>query len=608
MPQRFETLVDMQERSCSSYVANPLFGTKKHGRYQWITYAEFAELVDHFRAALAGLGVGRGDKVAVIANNRVEWAVGAYATYGLAAHYVPMYEAQNPKDWDYILRDSGAKVVLCSSRDIHARAKKLCRDIDAVTHVICFEGADEPDESYDHLLVLGRARPTPSVQPDKHEVAGLIYTSGTTGHPKGVVLSHGNLVSNINAVHQAFPMSEGDVSCSFLPWAHSFGQTCELHVLLSMGAGIGLAESVHSLMENFLEIRPTLLLAVPRIFNRIYDGLRKKLEDVSPLQRALFQKGLDVAAKRRVLAQEHRQSLVLEAQYKLFEKLVFAKIKDRFGGRLRYCFSGGAALSKDVAEFIDDIGIMVFEGYGLTETSPIVTANTPDARRLGTVGKPLPGVDVYICDEAGRQLPPGQDGEVVVVGPNVMVGYHNLPEVTDEVIFELDGMRAFRTGDMGRKTPDGFVEITGRFKEQYKLENGKYVVPTPLEEQLKLSGFINQAFVWGDNHPYNVCLVVPDFDALTKWAKQRGIREISPEAIVDNPDAHALIGQEIERLGETFKGYEKPRRWALIPEEFATENDLLTPKMSVKRRNVYARYRSLIEGLYKQEPASAATG
>ncbi|MEX1362012.1 MAG: long-chain fatty acid--CoA ligase [Nannocystaceae bacterium] len=604
MPQRYSSLVDMQRRSCERHRGARCIGTKVDGRYEYITYAQLGDQVDRLRGALAHLGVARGDKVAVIANNRVEWAVAAYATYSLGAHFVPMYEAQQEEDWVYILGDCGAVVLLVSTEDVYDRTVGMVDRLPSLRRVLCFEADASVEHSYARQLAIGGEHPVPPVMPEPDEVAGLIYTSGTTGKPKGVVLSHRNIISNVNAVQDIFPMTDDDVSCSFLPWAHSFGQTCELHVLLSRGAAIGIAQSPQTLMDDFLLVRPTLLFAVPRIFNRIYDGLRKRIAEDKPLVRWLFGRGLAVAAKRRQRAEAGRSTLLLDLQHAVLDRLVFSKVKARFGGRLRYVFSGGAALSREVGEFIDDLGILVFEGYGLTETSPIATANRPGARRIGTIGKPIPEVEIYICDEDGDVLPPHTDGEIVVVGPNVMVGYHNAPEATAAVIFELEGKRAFRTGDMGRIVEDGFVKITGRFKEQYKLENGKYVVPTPLEERLQLSGFISQAFVFGDNRPHNVCLVVPDFIALAGWARSEGIADTSPAALVASERAHAKIGEELARQAASFKGYEKPRGWVLLPEEFSVDNGLLTPKMSVKRRTVVARYHEQLDALYGRPTAA----
>lgn len=588
----------MQEQSCRDYPNNNVFGTKINGTYEWITYKDVAQQIDNFRAALAALGVKKADKVAVIADNRVEWAVGAYATYGLNAHYVPMYESQLPKDWKFIVEDSDAVVLLVAKQEIYDKTASWVNEIEKLRHVICFDAPESAAYSFKAHLKKGAANPVPSVHPTEEEVAGLIYTSGTTGQPKGVVLSHGNFISNVNAIHEVFPMSDQDVSLSFLPWAHSFGQTCELHCLFSMGAALGLAESAQTLLQNFLEVRPTLLFAVPRVFNRIYDGLQKRMAKESGVKKFLFRKGLEVATRRRALAEKGQSSFLLDLQYKFFDKLIFSKVRDRFGGRLRYAFSGGAALSKEVAEFIDNMNIIVFEGYGLTETSPIVCANRPGHQKIGTVGKPIPLVEVFICDEDQNVLPQGKEGEVVVVGPNVLQEYYKRQDATDEVIFDLHGKRAFRTGDMGLIDTDGFLRITGRFKEQYKLENGKYVVPSPLEEQLKLSGFVNQAFLTGMNKPYNIVLIVPDFDAIREWAAAQGITDLSPEALVKNEQVHAKIGEEINKYGTEFKGYELPKKWALLTEDFTVENDLMTPKMSIKRNNVMKKYQGLMDSLY----------
>lgn len=602
MAEVFRSLVDMQEKSCKKFASLPLFGTKKDGAYQWMTFGQFASEVDALRSALKGLGVERGKKVAVIADNRVEWAAGAYACYGLGAHYVPMYEAQLAKDWEYILKDSETYLLFVSKTEIYEKVKDFPSKISSLKHVVCFEAPESNEMSYKALLKKGAQNPVPSLHPELSEVAGLIYTSGTTGKPKGVILSHGNFTSNINAVQELLPVAEEDRSLSFLPWAHSFGQTAELHLMMSRGASLGLAESIPKLIDNLSEVKPTVLFAVPRIFNRIYDGLNKRMAEEKPLKRKLFHKGLEVAAKRRKLAEEGKKSAWLDLQYKFFDKLVFSKVRARFGGRLKYAVSGGAALSREVAEFIDNVGITVFEGYGLTETSPIATTNSPKARKIGTIGKPIPEVSIYIIDEHDKILPDGKDGEIVVIGPNVMQGYHKLDEETAKVIFQLEGKRAFKTGDKGRRDPDGFIRITGRVKEQYKLENGKYVVPSPLEEQLKLSGFISQAYLYGDNKLYNVVLIVPDFDYLEKWAKTEGIQFNTREDLVKAPPVLAKIKQEIDHYSageEIFKGYEVPKKFALLTEDFTVENDLMTPKMSIKRNNVLKRYQSLLDSLYK---------
>ncbi len=593
----FTSLVNMQERVCAEFATRPAIGTKRNKRYEWTSYADLGKRVDAFRSALSQMGVERGQKVAIISNNREEWAVAAYATYGLGAHYVPMYEAQLPKDWKYILNDSEAVVLIVANEEIYEKTLGFLDEIEHLNHLVCIESASE-DYSYASWMSRGGASPVPSVEPDGSETAGLIYTSGTTGKPKGVILSHDNFTSNVNSVNAVFPREADDVSCSFLPWAHSFGQTAELHCMLSAGCSIGIAESVQTLMDDFLLVKPTVLFSVPRIFNKIYDGLQKRMAGESPVTRFLFNRALQVAKRKRELEGQGMQSLWGNIQHGVLDKLVFSKVREKFGGQLKYAFSGGAALQKEVGEFIDDIGILVFEGYGLTETSPIASANNPDKRKFGTIGVPIPGVQIFICNDEGEPLPQGEEGEIVIVGPNVMQGYHNLPEQTEAVIFDLDGKRAFRSGDMGKIDDEGYVKITGRFKEQYKLENGKYVVPTPLEEALRLSGYVTQVFLYGDNRLFNICLVVPDFEACAKWCDDNGVNASTPAEIAANAKVSELIGAELAKYGEDFKRYERPKKWALLSEEFTTENDLLTPKMSVKRRNVVARYENEIDGLY----------
>ncbi len=590
MTDQFKNLPDLLTKSVAKYAGNPYLGTiQADGSWKFITYAEFGELVDQFRGGLAGLGIGAGDRVAVISDNRVEWAVGAHATYSLGACYVPMYQKMNPEDWKYILGDSGAKAVLVANSDIAATVSEFCDT------VVDFEGSAQDPTSYQGLLAKGKENPTGAADPDPGDLCGFIYTSGTTGKPKGVKLSHGNICSNVNAVQQIFPMEEADRSLSFLPWAHSFGQTVELHCGTSFGASMAICDDVTKLIGYFPDVQPTLLFSVPRIFNRIYDGLTKKVAAGPALRRKLFYAALENGKLRKRLAAEGKSSGWVNFKHGILDKLVFSKVRAALGGRLKYAFSGGAAISKEVAEFIDTVGIKVYEGYGLSETSPIATANYPDHQKIGSVGKAIPGVEIIIdTDAVGGQM--GDEGEILIKGPNIMQGYHGLDDETAKVMRE-DG--AFRTGDLGRMDAEGYVYITGRIKEQYKLENGKYVVPAPLEEQLKLSGFINQCMVFGANKLFNVAVIVPDVAALTGWAKEQGLSE-DLEELLKHDKVRELYEQQLERYHQdVFKGFERVKKFALITEEFTTDNQMLTPTMKLKRRNVIKAYQPLIDSLYE---------
>ena len=586
MPVKFESLVELCEQSCRSYADRQLFGVKEGTGWTWMTYARFHGLVDAFRGGLASLGIGRGDKVAIIADNRVEWAVACYATYGLGASFVPMYQAQLAKEWHFIIEDCAAKAAIGATNAITEQLRKMRAEIPTLEHVIGLELAPSDDHSYASLLEAGRAHPVPAGSPKGADVAGLIYTSGTTGLPKGVILSHGNICSNVNAIHQIFTFDSDDRSLAFLPWAHSFGQTCELHCLVSMGCSMAINDDIKNLVPNLAEVKPTVLYAVPRVFNRLYEGVNAQIAARPGVIQRLFKHGIE-AAKRKSRGEPvgALDQLVLT----LADHLIFSTVRQRFGGRLKYAISGSAALNPDVAAFIDALGITVYEGYGLTETSPIATANYPGHRKLGSVGLPIPDVAIQI-DRSITGDP--QHGEIIVKGPNVMQGYHNRPEETHAVLMED---RSFRTGDMGYLDPGGYLYITGRIKEQYKLENGKYVVPSPMEEQLKLSPYIANVMIYGANKPHNVALVVPDSDALRAWAERQGI---TLGNVCTNKQVHDLIRSEIDALSKDIKGYERVQDFVLCLEDFTTENGMLTPTLKVKRRVVLERYGQELDGLY----------
>ncbi len=587
MAAAFETVVELFEQAVAAHRLRPALLEKTAGVWQPLRYGELAERVDAARAGLAALGVGEGGKVAVVADNRVEWAVACYATAGLGAAFVPMYESQLPEEWHFILRDCGASVAIVADGRIASAIEAARGSLPALEHVLRLDAGPDRVDSFAALLERGRERPTPAARPPASALFGLIYTSGTTGAPKGVMLSHGNIASNIRAIHQIFTFSPDDRSLAFLPWAHSFGQVCELHGLLSMGCSLAINDEVRNLLPNLAEVRPTILFAVPRIFNRLYDVVQQHLADQPAPLRALVRAGLAAAARRSA---GEPLGWLDRGWLSLADRLAFARIRERFGGRLRYAISGSAALDREVATFIDSLGILVYEGYGLTETSPIVTANFPGHRKLGSVGRPIPGVTVEIDESVGEE--PGQ-GEVVVRGPNVMLGYYNRPDETAAVL-SPDG--AFRTGDLGTLDEDGYLYITGRLKEQYKLENGKYVVPGPLEEKIKLSHYVSNAFVYGSNRPYNVALVVPEREAIEAWARKRGIQLGS---LASDPQVHALLEEEIAAACREVRGYERVRKFAVVEEDFTTENGMLTPTLKLKRRVVLERYGALIDSLYE---------
>lgn len=581
----YETLVDLIEGSCRKYQDRDLFGTKKHGTWQWVTYGDFGALVEQCRGGLAQLGVGPGDKVGIIADNCVEWATAAFATYGLKGTFVPMYTAQLPDEWRFILKDSQTKVVLAANLEIYEKVQSLKSELPQLERVIGLNLPASHPDSYEQLLAAGRTAPAPVIRPQSADVANLVYTSGTTGDPKGVELTHSNITSNSGSFSKLFSLNE-ERSLAFLPWAHAFGQTAELFFLLQDGHALALNDDISAIVSNLSEVRPTILIAVPRIFNRIYEGVNRQMAEKPKPIRALFKLGLSVAKRRR----EGKPVSKLEAVAAVAcERLIFSKVRGRFGGRLKLVISGSAALNKDVAEFIDALGIMVYEGYGLSETSPVVSVNYPGHRKIGSVGPTIPGVKVTI--DTTKSDEPGE-GEIVVYGPCVMRGYHQRPDETAAAL-QPDG--GFRTGDLGKLDTEGYLYITGRIKELYKLENGKYVAPAALEEELKISPFISNVILCGANKAYNVAIVCPSPDALKRWSEETG------HSIADLPKNDAvrkLLQAEVQKYSEGFKGYERPKKLVILDEDFSQANGLLTPKMSVKRKEVLKRYGHLVEALY----------
>jgi long-chain acyl-CoA synthetase len=587
----FTDLVSLLGSSVKQYSERPLFGTRRDDGWHWTTYREFGALVDTFRAGLASLGVKRGDHVAVISQNRLEWVVGAHAVFSLGAGYVPMYEAQLDKEWQYILADSGSAVCLVASASIAARVKRLAEDLPALAHVVSFDG-DGPG-SYTELLSRGASRPAARVVPEPSDLACLIYTSGTTGNPKGVRLTHSNLACNVSAILPVLESGPDDRGVAFLPWAHVFGGCVELNTCLAMGASTAICGDPMKLPQFIGEVKPTVLFAVPRVWNRIHAGVGAMMLTKPPAVRWMFDTAM--AAKNK---QRKGESLGFTewAALKLAEKLVFPKVRAAFGGRLRFAASGAAALSLEVAEFIENLGIGLFEGYGMTESSGGTTAQPVGAKRLGSVGKPLPGVRIEIDKSVAGST--ADTGEVVIYGHGIMSGYHNLDDATRQAIGEDGGLR---TGDLGRFDADGYLYITGRTKELYKLENGKYVAPVPLEEQVTLSPYILQCVIFGANRPHNVALIVPDMAALRAWATKNGI-EGDGEDLLSDSRVRKLLETEVATHSKDFKGFERIKDFVIDTDELTIQNGMLTPTLKLKRSKVVAKYDEVFASLYPAAP------
>ncbi len=591
-----DNLVAFLEGSVAKYPDRPLFGTKNsQDEYEWVTYAQVGKRVDNLRTGLAGLGVGKDDAVGIIANNRTEWAIGAFASYGLGARWVPMYELELLHVWKYIITDSCVKILFVSKPEIYEQLKNFVDEISTLEKIFLIEG--EGENSMVGLEKEGEKKPVPSIKPGVDDIAALIYTSGTTGDPKGVLLSHGNFTSNSHAGRKMYPelMTNTGISLSILPWAHSYGMTAELYTMIYLGGAIGIMGSVKTLAADLAKVKPSWLIAVPRVFNKIYDGLWSKMNETGGLPKKLFVMGVQSAKKRRELAEKGKSDFITNLKFRIADKIVFKKIRNGLGGRLMGSMTASAMMNPEIAHFFFDVGIPLYDCYGLSETSPAITMNSSVDYKLGTVGKPVEKVRVVIDKSLGDEEL--GDGEIVVYGPNVMKGYHNKPEQTRAVITEDGGMR---TGDRGRLDEDGFLRLTGRIKEQFKLENGKFVFPSSLEEDICLVPYVENAMIYGEGRAYTVCLVIPDFLALEKYAQKNNLPS-DPEKLVEMKEIKELIGGEIVKsLQGKYGGYEIPKKFIYLTEGFSLENGTLTQTMKVKRRVVLEKYQKNIEEQYKK--------
>ena len=587
-------LVDLFEDTAAKWGDRNAIGTKNltTKQYEWITYKHLAERINNARGGLRQLGVNKGDAVGVIIGNSVEWYVLENASHGLGAMFVPMYEKELLKIWQYIIKDSGLKYLFVKDEKLFEKIKHFKDEIENLKEIFIIYG--EGTNSLKTLEEIGAKNPIQSYKPHWSEPAELIYTSGTTGEPKGVCLSHGNLSACSQSGYHIFPvLNENSTSLAILPWAHSYGLSAELHNFMQFGGAIALMESVDTLAEDFLKVRPTYLIAVPKVFNKIYDGIQAKMHAEGGLKKMLF----DMTCREAV---KSRGKVNKSVKFKILDKIVFSKIRERFGGRLTGVLTASAVMNPDIAMFFADLGIPTYDAYGLTETSPAITMNSPLlGNRYGSVGKCVENMHVKIDksiadDESG-------DGEIIAYGAHVMMGYHNKPGETTQVMMKdnWQGFPGIRTGDQGRLTDDGFLYITGRFKDEYKLSNGKYIHPESIETDIKLLHNIANAFVWGDGRAYNIAVIVPDFatmkkdDRIAKWAQG------SSQEVVKDKNIQDFLSEGIKRhLKKSYGGYEIPQKFIFASEDFTLENGLVTQTMKLKRKEALKVYLTEIEKLY----------
>ena len=571
---------------------------KADGEWRPVSHRTVADRVRRIALGLQELGVQRGDRVGILAENRPEWAMADYGCLNIGAASVPIYPTLPAEQIPHILNDSGAAVVIVSTPAQAAKLAAIRGQCATLRHLIGLDAgaADGCDLTLAELEARGAAvesaerdaryeREALAVRPD--DLATLIYTSGTTGTPKGVMLTHDNFHSNVVAAKSGVRFDASDVALSFLPLSHVFEREGD-YMYWSCGTTIAYVASIEDVPTALQEVRPTIAMGVPRLYEKMYARVFENGVSGGAVKKRIFFWALGVAdrwANEKLAGREPGGALAM--QYRMAQKLVFSKLQARTGGRLRYFVSGGAPLAPEINKFFYAAGIVILEGYGLTETSPVIAVNSPEHFRIGTVGRPIPGVEVKIAS----------DGEILARGPNIMKGYYNKPEATAEAI-DSDGW--FHTGDIGR-LDDGFLRITDRKKDIIVTAGGKNVAPQPIENAAKTSKYVSQAVMIGDKRRFPSLLVVPEWDALEKWAKIKNLSYGSRRELLDMPITRAKMEKEVRARFTGLASFETPKKIGLLEHEFSIERGELTPKLSVKRKVVDERYRDVIDAMYAEE-------
>ena len=595
----FKTLNDIFFTVASSQRERAILAKDAAGEWRPISSAQIYSRVRALAAALARWGVGKGDRIAILSENRWEWAVADFAALAMGVIDVPIYPTLTAEQTAVLLADSGARVAFVSSlaqyeKVASTRAQTALEQIvimdeegtpDAVSFSSLIAGADQPgtDKSMERDAAFDRR--AYDVQPT--DIATLIYTSGTTGEPKGVVLTHGNIACNVNESLLGFDISAGDSCISFLPLSHITARHLD-YAIYAKQATVAYCPAFDQLPAAMAAIKPTVLVAVPRVYEKIRQEVERRAS-LSPVKRRLLKWAVNTGARQREAISSGQQPS--SPAWKLADALVYKKVRGALGGHARYFIAGGAPLGMDTAQWFSNVGIRILEGYGLTETSPVLALNNPGSYRMGSVGKPLPQVACLIAE----------DGELLVKGPNVFNGYWKQPPHAAE---NFDNEGWFRTGDIGHLDADGFLYITDRKKELLKTSGGKLIAPQPIENKLKAHLLVGEAALVGDRHKFASALISPNFAALESWSKEKGISTATRRDLTAHPQVVAQYQAIIDQVNATLANFETIKRFHLVPEEWSLGTGELTPSLKLKRRVIVQKYAAEIAAFYADEATS----
>jgi long-chain acyl-CoA synthetase len=605
-PDEPRTIAELFTKAALKFDRPNALNYKKEGEWRPISSKSVVERAEHIAAGLQGLGLRKGDRAAILAANSPEWTLADAGCQFAGIVDVPIYTTLSPASVKYILKDSSSRVLFIDTLDAYERISDILADCTDLDHVIFFETNAQPPGSFLTLKDLEARGSAPgasgsasfessrqSVEPT--DVATLIYTSGTTGEPKGVMLTHNNIISNVIDAGEKYTFSPDDRPLSVLPLSHVFERSA-MYLYILNGMAVHYAESVEKVPENLSEVRPTIFVGVPRIFEKVYAKAKLKAAQGGGLKEKIFDWAIEVAKQfAREKETGNTPAFLLSVRHSIADRLVYSKFRDFFGGRLRSCITGGAALPDDIYLIFTGSGVPIMQGYGLTETSPVLTSNNPEASRLGTVGRPIRNVKVRIA----------ADGEIEASGPGVMLGYYKKDEATREV-FTDDGW--FRTGDIGELDEDGFLRITDRKKELFKTSGGKYIAPSHIEQMIRSSRFVNQAVLIGNERKFAAALIVPNFEMLDSYAKHKGFEPMSPADYCGDPRIIGLFERQVAAVTAGLARFETVKKIALIDRELTVEGGELTPTMKLKRRVIDEKYREVIDALYAEQAPGTETG